>query len=801
MKKNLLKTTALIFALQGAAAIAPGLYANAQDGDADEPEARTLGTITVTSRKQEESLLEIPVAVTAFDAAKIEDLALTDITDVQNFTPGFTYETFGTTVGRLDNVPRFRGVTSNTANPTRQTASVFVDGIYVFNGVQGIDFNDIERIEAIKGPQSAFFGRNTFGGAINFITRKPTDEFSGRISATAATKDLYELSGSVEGPLVGDWLSGRVSASYRDKGGHHTSSFDGGTVGDEKTWSVAGSLYIEPTANFEGILRASYFENDDGPAAATSVGQDFLNCGPTSFEGNPLFPNLVAGQQGPLGGAEAFFCGTLPVPQANVPTTLPAGIRTALENAPNPLGLDDGRRAEAGFGLDRQSLRLSAQFEYTFDNGVVLSSLTGYNEDEVTQLRVGEGNNFGPPAFYAPDQRTFEDINQEVRLSGSALGEALDWSIGFNYSDQEYLNGGAFGLFSGFLFGGTAVTDRSNTTTGIFGSLGYDVTDKVRVSLEGRYQEDEVFEDSNISDGTPGNEATFDSFLPRAIIEYTPDSNTLLYVSYAEGNLPGGFNPDVISLGSVDRAALEAIQPFTSETFDEETLKSYEIGWKRGFADGSGSITLAGYYMDRSGQTFRSTTQLTLADGTDDFLNQFLNIGNSEIYGIEVETVWSPVEHLTLDATLSYTDSEFAVFESANQLRVRGFADTAGNQSERFAKVSGSFSWQYEDAINSEWDWFFRNDNIYNGDRFASEVNLAKADETLLSNLRLGARNDKYRVELFGTNVLNDKSPVAAVRSTDLGSVVTRTAGARPFQFLIGLRDRAQYGVRVSANF
>ena len=755
-----------------------------------------LEEVVVTARKAEESLLEVPVAVTAFSADDIETLDLDTIGDLQNFTPGFSYESFGTTAGRLDNVPRFRGVTTNTAAPTRQTASVFIDGVFVANGVQGIDFNDIQRIEAIKGPQSAFYGRSTFGGAINFITRTPGDRLALNVSSTIASRDEYEVAAGIEGP-ISSTIKGRLSGNFRDRGGQYRSTFDGGTVGDEETWAIAGTLFFTPTDAFDAKLRINYFENDDGPPAVGVVGQDLLNCGPTSFEADPSFPALTAGQPGPIGGREAFFCGTLPAPAANIPTILPDAIQATLADL-GTLNGPGSRRENDGFGLDRQSLRFSLQLNYEFDNGLTLSSITGINEEEVNQLRAGEGNNLGPPAFFAPNSRRFEDVSQELRLAGSAQSDKLLWSVGANYFEQELTTSGTFGTFGGFPFGtGNNRDGEEITTTGLFGSISYQLSDQFRATLEGRYQEDEVVEDGDVTDTTPGLEETFSNFLPRLIVEFTPVEGRLFYLSYSEGNLPGGFNNDFIELNQADRDIIVGIQPFSSETFDEEELVQFELGWKQSFS--SGSIATALFHLDRKGQTVRETTQATLSTGPE-FINQFLNIGRSEGIGVEVEGVWRPTERLTIDATVSYLDSEFRDFASANVLRARGNAAADGFRSERFPEYQGSLSWQYEGQVNSDWSWYFRNDNSFLGQRFASEVNLAEADAALISNVRLGFRSDRLLVEAFVSNLTDEDSPLAAVRSTDLGSVVTRTAGARPFDFLIGLRERQQYGIRFRYN-
>lgn len=757
-----------------------------------------LEEVVVTARKSEERILEIPIAVTAFTATDIENLGLTEIGDLQNFTPGFNYESFGTTVGRNDNIPRFRGVTTNTANPLRQTATVFVDGIYVANGVQGIDFADIARIEAIKGPQSAYFGRSTFGGAVNFVTRTPADEFGARVGASIASENEWRINGSTEFP-VSDSLRLRLSGSFHDKAGQYDSTTDGGETGAEETWSAAAALYFEPSDNFDARFRVSIFENDDGPAAAGIVGQDLLNCGPTSFEADPNFPGVVPGQAGPLGGQEAFFCGSLPSPDPNIPTVMPESLSDSLAG----LGTFNGpgsRRDQDGFGLDRVSVRTSLQFSYQFENGLVLSSLTGINREEVNQVRVGEGNNLGPPAFFSANSRKFDDVSQELRLQGSASSDRIEWSIGANYFEQDFESSGLFGLFpSGFAFGdGNSRDGNYVETVGIFGSISYEVSDAVRVTLEGRYQEDDITEDGDITDAVPGLNSTFSNFLPRAIIEVTPNENQLIYLSYSVGNLPGGFNPDFIELNDADRAIVVGINPFSSETFEEEELAQFEVGLKQSFE--RGSISTALYYLDRTEQTVRDTTQATLSTG-DEFINQFLNIGRSEATGIEVEGEWRLTDNLLVTGGLSVIDSEFKEFASANVLRARGNADASGFTNERFPDFQGNFSWQYDGRVNSNWSWYFRNDNSLMGERFASEVNLATADEAFVSNARLGFRSDNLSLELFVTNLTDEDSPVAAVRSTDLGSVVTRTAGARPFDFLIGLRDRRQYGIRLSYTY
>jgi len=170
-----------------AAAVATVLSMNAavaQDAD----NALVLEEITVTARKTEERLIEAPLSITAFSADDIEKKGFTTLEDVARSAPGVQYSQQGGQIpGRYTSAIRFRGMNVNSDSPSLQLGSLFIDGVYVLGGTQSIPYDDVERIEVIKGPQSATYGRSTFGGAINYITRTPSlTEFSGKLNASAA---------------------------------------------------------------------------------------------------------------------------------------------------------------------------------------------------------------------------------------------------------------------------------------------------------------------------------------------------------------------------------------------------------------------------------------------------------------------------------------------------------------------------------------------------------------------------------------------------------------------------------------
>ena len=147
--------------------------------------------ILVTARKRSENLQELPLAVSAFSESDIESMGLRSLENLSQFSPGMKFSKQGTQRGgRSESVVRFRGMDTNDVTPARALASVFMDGIYVSGGLSSISMDEVSRVEVIKGPQSAYFGRNTFGGAVNFVTRPISDTFESRVRSEEHTSEL-----------------------------------------------------------------------------------------------------------------------------------------------------------------------------------------------------------------------------------------------------------------------------------------------------------------------------------------------------------------------------------------------------------------------------------------------------------------------------------------------------------------------------------------------------------------------------------------------------------------------------------
>jgi outer membrane receptor protein involved in Fe transport len=254
---------------------------------------------------------------------------------------------------------------TNLFQPSQQIGTVFVDGIYVSGGVQGLGFNDVERVEIVRGPQSSLFGRNTFGGAVNYITRTPGNDFRGDLSMELAEYGTYDGSVSIEGPIVEDGLFFRVGVRAFGTDGQYTSIADGGKLGREETMSISGTLYATPGDNFTAKARFYYSEDNDGapdglmlggPLSARGNGPDIFNC----FSSGQLTPGtrILNGNAVPL---RDFVCGQVPVFDADdiarSNTTLDPGLLGLLQlsasNAPT------GIPTQNSVGLRRDIFRTS----------------------------------------------------------------------------------------------------------------------------------------------------------------------------------------------------------------------------------------------------------------------------------------------------------------------------------------------------------------------------------------------------------------------------------------------------------
>ena len=783
MKRSsaLAATTALITSLMlpGAAAVAQNL---------------ALEEIVVTARKRSESLMEVPLAITAFSAATLEKMALTEMTDLATFTPGFHYvDQVGGGSGRSDRSSSsltFRGLFLGPgASGTAAGALVFIDGAAVIGG-QAPAFVDMERVEVLKGPQSAYFGRSVLSGAINYVTRNPnTEEFQGRVTASAATHDTSLVQVSLEGPIT-DTLAVRVSASRDDKGGHYkNASNPGQDLGGTKSNSVALQVLFQPNDNLTAKGFLHYMRHDDEPPAQASLkgSTGDFNCD--------------------LGGRTfGYFCGQIPdagdLPPGHISgfyvanDAFFAGINDPLQNTVFDLGF----RQEAG--LKRDAVNANLRLDYETASGYTISSLTSYHYDKdmtLIDLNFRQETGTGIWALFVTSKS--QDYSQELRVT-SPQDQSLRWTLGGNYLYVDAPSNGVGGTFPFGTLRSSNVTDNKTKTTAVFGGIQYDITEDLTLSADARYQWDRLsrqqLEGRDIGIPTPspfGDEfkATFKSFSPRVSLDYQYNDNSTVYALFARGYRPGGFNTVLLTR---PQSVVDQFAPFgAGQTFDEERLDNYELGVKSTWFDGQLQTRLAVYYDPYSDGQNSQTIAFINEFGDLDLASVFVNTGKTDLQGFEFEFDAAPTENLTLSGSLALADSKVDVFTCSDGTQVYGNDSCAGNQLPSASKYTWSLSAEYQDTLSGDYDWFTRVDYSHQGKAFTDYTNVAWRGPQDIVNARVGIRTDDLTLEAFVSNLLDDDTPPSAVFGNDLFTFATTN------EIRYALPKKRQWGVRAVYNF
>ena len=352
--------------------------------------AQELEEIIVTARKRDESLLEAPLSITVFSAEDLSRAGLETLGDISLQTTGLSFQDniASNRPGRSNTLIRFRGMSPPRGSPHQQLAGLFIDGVYVTGGSQSIPMLDVERVEVIKGPQSAFFGRNTFSGAINYVTRNPSlTEFEGKVRVTAAQYSQYTIAASYGGPIIADKLAFQIGVSDYNKGSMYIAN-DGGELGKESSDSFSLTLLATPSDNFSVRARVFFHEDDDGPPAIAYLpGSDYDTCTGTSIRRPDNDGNIVT-----LNPTQ-YVCGRVPLPgepgapDISVNTTLYPEIFKRIthptrcpEDCSNWLVQNlvdsttlDGVPSRRTMGMSREIFRSVLELDYGFANGMDLS--------------------------------------------------------------------------------------------------------------------------------------------------------------------------------------------------------------------------------------------------------------------------------------------------------------------------------------------------------------------------------------------------------------------------------------------
>lgn len=790
-------STALISSL-----VLPGAAAMAQ--------TLALEEIVVTARKVEENLMEVPLAITAFSAADLEAIDMSNLEDIQLFTPSFFFSNQQGGSGRNDrssNSLTFRGLFLGSNVGIQAGGLMFIDGAPII-GAQAPSVVDMERVEILKGPQAAYFGRSTFVGAINFISKDPADEFGGRVTAEYSRFGSNETNLVLEGPVIPGKMNMRVSGRHWAQGGYYENAANP-TIefGERETNSISTSIVFTPTDDLKIKAYVNYFEDNDGPPAQAALKDESYNCQP--------------------GGTRPdYICGTLPSVSELDPSiisgdyTLTAQLQETLFNPPDAWTIFDPNFNRSG-GTRRNAFQADLRMDYDHSSGYSFSSLTAYHTDKqqtILDLNYRDFRDIPNPIFFGPpriahfnttllNQSKQKDWSQELRIT-SPQDERLRGTLGFNYLKASSPGGSVYGnlIFGPFFTG--SIVERDVETPAIFGAAYYDITEELTLGVEARYQWDKLREQTQVGGGgvplpnAPVLEETFTSFSPRITLDYNYAENSTAYALFSRGYRPGGFNSLLVNESAETIAAINAAVAGAGVTYDEEKVDNYEVGIKSSWLDGRARTTLALYYMEWLNGQNQSLIAVSQG-GVNNLFSITINNGLAELKGVEFEGQFQATENLTLSGSLGYNDTEYVTsnppFECSQCNEITGSFDATGNELPYSPKISWSLAASYSDELTADWDWFSRADWAHQGSKWADQANIAKSSSYDVVNLRAGIRNDDFSVEIFMLNALNHDEFLQARQGIDL-----KTFG--PFapdnnEIRLSLPIPRSWGIRASYNF
>ncbi len=806
-------------------------------GAAQAQSAPVLEEITVTARKRPETVQDAPLAITAFSANDIAAAQLHNIGDIAALAPGMTFHTFATINGngRAISILSFRGVISD-GTEKGQSGSAFIDGVYLFAGMASIDTSNIERVEVLKGPQNTFFGRNTFAGAVNFITKQPTDKFQGEVEAEATNRGSSNLHLGVQGALVPGILDGRLSVVDTVKGSEYTAT-DGGQLGGQSSKGADLTLVATPIDNLKVTLHGHFSQDNDQEGDNTYIrGIQYGSLCP-----GQTFPGVNAKDQStPYALSRPYFCGTIPSLGAlesqgfrvtNSTTLFPAWLVTAGNpngaynvvtnnntQATNPLhDLFASAPSLNHLGLARDFSLLSEQGQYTFENAGFLTDWTVFVNTSYQKTATNYAfssaandsqNNYSLNADIADSE------NAELRVQSPQDGW-LKGLFGFNYG-QVHQRMGTLSI-SITTVAGVPTTgqitppalrlDQHNRIPAGF-MAGDIVLNKINPNLPDITLSGELRWQMDQTDTLGTAPVTFHNLLPRAIISYKPWENTNIYASYSQGVQEGQLNGAYITASPIQQAQLAAAVPGIAPFAPLPRIDNYEIGVKQRLFGGRFEYEAAAYRINWTNINFAAGVNVTGPTGTGATSLSVIVPANAHIQGVEWQGKAIITDHLDADATFDWRQTHYTqIFSPLLATLTSGTSYFGNNALPRDPNYTASFAATYHDHLFGNWDYSVRFDGEYTGAQWESEANIGQFAGYWRFNSVIGFTQDNLTLELFAKNLLDDKNWDSGLRSTSTGEPLSALlvpyngANTTVQGLLVQPPDKREFGIRARLKF
>jgi outer membrane receptor protein involved in Fe transport len=749
--------------------------------EADEGAQPMLEEVIVTATKREQSLQDVPLSVAALTGDTLEELNIRNLEDLSVYVPNFSKGETG--IGPVINI---RGIASGANQGFEQSVVMYVDDIPLSRApLSRMPIFDLERVEVLRGPQNVLFGKNSVGGALSFVTARPTEELSGRFGLSYEYDyDDYEAVGILSGPLS-DTVNARAAVRGAQYGGYYFNRLNGRDEEDREEGTVRVSLDVDATDNID--LR---FKLEHSSVKGLGLGEEVV-----AGYRNPLPQSLL----NPFGGmnfaeAAAFLA-----------------FLTGQDIGSTQISKDRVRdtNVDEFYDLSMDTVQMIVDWEFDAFTMTSVTGWLGYEEE-----RLYDGDLTGVDVLGQNFDEEFDQFSQEIRFTSNPGEGAFDWIAGVYFQtwdlegdevwvidDENLLTalGALSPALSYFSVMANSTSDKqyenSSDTWAVFGQVAFDLGDALRLTLGGRFTKetkksfrfldiyDTVTGEFNIVQAITGScvfntdyytlglfsaavplpgclpgeivpqggypihaingEISEEQFTPSLILEWSATDDNMFYARADKGFKAGGFD-----------AKGARVKDFV---YDPEKVWAYEIGSKNTLADGAAELNIAVFYMDYE------DLQTSSFDGQAAFV--VTNAAEATIKGVEMEGRWQAADGLSFFAGLGYLDASFDKYEQAScnawdsLLTGQTICDRSGR---RFAYVP-----EWSATIGMDWvmpafngfDFRTSFDASYESDYFSDSTaeESIKQDAYTMLNLRLALESERWVFALLGKNLTDEE--------------------------------------------
>ncbi|KCZ92119.1 TonB-dependent receptor [Hyphomonas johnsonii MHS-2] len=729
-------------ALASAIMVSPTAMAqDSADGNGADPSTdrqRSMGVIVVTAQKREQKLQDVPVSITAVRGATLEALQISDLRSIQSYVPNMAVLNSG-----VNPVVFIRGFGSGPNNVAfDQEVSVYLDGIYGGRGAQfSAPFFDLERMEVLRGPQGALFGRNTAAGAISLISKRPTDTFEGHVSAGYDfERNGYNATGVVSGPVT-DTLSMRLAGKITRQDGYIKNLYNGEDDPQLRDTMARLTLRWQPSSDVDVVFKNEYGDHliEGGVTVSGSLDEDV-------YDGDF--------------GDERYISDNY-----------------------------------AGAGLDEESGIETWNSAINADIGIgehTLTLISGYSHFETTRFTAydevaPDGTvpaNGGNARFGNGFPEDFDQWSVEARVA-SPLGQFLEYIVGVYYDTSDYhLHQDSY-YRDVFTLTGHQSTDffQDSSSWSAYGQGTFNFSPELKLITGLRYSQtdkDAEFSQYTVSGSPlnpigPGTSGSLsENYLdPSATVQYDITPDTMVYATAARGSKSGGF------VSNTYNVAPDGFK------FAPERSTNYELGLKSTFGDGLASVNLAIFRMD-----FEDLQQSAYDPDRRTFFTR--NAAEARSEGVELEVELLPTDNLTLNANVAYLDAKFRDYPGAPCLTAETLAECDSSDANSLAahniagtpllfapKWSGNIGFHHQMDVQqfrltTSANAQFRS-KYFVADGYSPVWGVQDGWTKIDARVELATQDDRWSVALVGRNLTDEHTRGASLRFPGSITDTTRT--------------------------